>query len=250
MINKQILKSSSNRGFTLIELLVVISIIGMLASVVLASLSGVRSKARDSARIQGLVQLRTALELYRATNGYYPKDSIITVLTIAPKSISAIPIVSGGQPTYISDPSGNDYILYDNHMENIIQSGAMKYSGPYINGSNLYVALIGTTGGIANAMNSTWQVIGGGSTVAGLTIVNLNIEIMNDTPYISWDTTGVSRCILSGDYVGSDVGDQTYSGSENGIRLGTIDHGESGTTVLTCYNSSNQSTSASVSYVN
>ncbi|MEI6305168.1 MAG: prepilin-type N-terminal cleavage/methylation domain-containing protein [Candidatus Taylorbacteria bacterium] len=249
MIHRHILKLISNRGFTLIELLVVISIIGMLASVVLASLSGVRSRARDSARIQGLVQLRTALELYRTTNGYYPKDNSITALTTAPKSISAIPTVSGGQPTYKSDSSGNDYILYDNHMENVIQSGAMKYSGPYTNGSNLYVALIGTTGGIANAMNGTWPVNGGGA-VAGLTIDYLNIEITNDIPYISWDTTGVSRCILSGDYVGSDVGDQTYSGSESGIRLAGMDSGESGTTVLTCYNSSNLSTSASVFYAN
>jgi prepilin-type N-terminal cleavage/methylation domain-containing protein len=60
------------KGFTLIELLVVISIISMLTSVVLASLSDSRKKARDAQRIQSLVQLRTALEMYYADNGNYP----------------------------------------------------------------------------------------------------------------------------------------------------------------------------------
>lgn len=60
------------RGFTLIELLVVISIIGMLSSVVLASLNSARAKARDASRIAQLGQMRTALELYYLDNGYYP----------------------------------------------------------------------------------------------------------------------------------------------------------------------------------
>ena len=59
-------------GFTLIELLVVISIIGVLASVVLASLSDARIKARDTKRIQDLQTLRTAIELYYDKHGHYP----------------------------------------------------------------------------------------------------------------------------------------------------------------------------------
>jgi general secretion pathway protein G len=60
------------RGFTLIELLVVIAIIGVLSSVVLASLNTARMKARDTSRISQLAQIRTALELYYLDNGSYP----------------------------------------------------------------------------------------------------------------------------------------------------------------------------------
>ncbi len=59
-------------GFTLIELLVVISIIGLLSSIIFSSLSSARLKARDAARMQGLVQFRSAAELYTNDNGHYP----------------------------------------------------------------------------------------------------------------------------------------------------------------------------------
>lgn len=60
------------RGFTLIELLVVIAIIGVLSSVVMASLNTARIKARDASRISQLGQIRSALELYYLDNGSYP----------------------------------------------------------------------------------------------------------------------------------------------------------------------------------
>lgn len=63
-----------SRGFTLIELLVVISIIGLLSSIVLASLNSARIKARDTRRMADLEQIRTALELYYDSNGYYPQS--------------------------------------------------------------------------------------------------------------------------------------------------------------------------------
>ena len=63
----------NKKGFTLIELLVVISIIALLASIVLASLNSARVKARDARRIADLNQIRTALEFFFDTNGFYPQ---------------------------------------------------------------------------------------------------------------------------------------------------------------------------------
>lgn len=61
------------KGFTLIEVMVVITIVGLMASVVLAAMSTAREKARDAARVTAVKELQKALELYRNANGgLYP----------------------------------------------------------------------------------------------------------------------------------------------------------------------------------
>lgn len=63
---------SKSRGFTLVELLVVIAIIGLLSSIVLASLNTARQKGYDAKRVSDLRSMQTALELYYSDHGQYP----------------------------------------------------------------------------------------------------------------------------------------------------------------------------------
>ena len=67
--------NTGKQGFTLIELLVVIAIIALLSSVVLASLSQARIKARDAKRFADMRQIYNALQIYQDRYGCIPRTS-------------------------------------------------------------------------------------------------------------------------------------------------------------------------------
>jgi prepilin-type N-terminal cleavage/methylation domain-containing protein len=95
------------RGFTLIELLVVIAIIGILSSIVLASLNTARLKSRDARRIADMKQLQLALQLYYDANSAYPA----ALSSLATTYIATIPTDPIGSVAYTYDQltSGSSY---------------------------------------------------------------------------------------------------------------------------------------------
>lgn len=118
------------QGFTLIELLVVIAIIGILSSVVVASLNSARTKARDARRVSDIKQIQVAIELYYDSQGEYP--DALSKLTTAN--------LGGTLAKEPTDPqTGSSYIY------GYKSTGSPAKRTAYHVGANLETASSGTT---------------------------------------------------------------------------------------------------------
>lgn len=107
-------RSTVNRksfGFTLIELLIVISIIGVLASLGVASFTSAQQKGRDASRKSDLDAVKKALELYKSdtSGGSYPGGNFVGLSsTLVPTYIKTLPNDPKGSPSapiYIYTPA-------------------------------------------------------------------------------------------------------------------------------------------------
>jgi prepilin-type N-terminal cleavage/methylation domain-containing protein len=103
------------KGFTLIELLVVISLIGVLATLVLANLSAARERGRDSERKADLRNIQTALRIYYNDYGFYPAHDSTSIAGCGTGGTSAC--VWG--ETFASDIQTYMSVLPDDPLPNV-----------------------------------------------------------------------------------------------------------------------------------
>lgn len=66
------ISSKKLKGFTIVELLIVIVVIGILATLVIVTFSGIQQRGRDSQRKTDINALAGHISAYYADKGYYP----------------------------------------------------------------------------------------------------------------------------------------------------------------------------------
>lgn len=118
--------SHTQKGFTLIELLVVIAIIGVLSSVVLASMNSARKKARDARRASD-------------------QNSIWAALMMFYDAHNCLPVTNNGTSTCVTgytewDPGGFDTSNAGDFLPFLVAEGYLKVTprDPLNNASYYY----------------------------------------------------------------------------------------------------------------
>lgn len=115
---------TSQRGFTLIELMVVIALIGLFASIILASLGTARAKGRDAKRLSDIKNIQIALQLYYGAHGQYPSCGWknFACLQSALEDDGYMSVVPQG-PLYDSSQAGNMGLGSGYHYDNWCRDG-------------------------------------------------------------------------------------------------------------------------------
>jgi prepilin-type N-terminal cleavage/methylation domain-containing protein len=101
-----------NQGFTLIEIIGVLTVIAILAAMLVPSISGMTSRAKNTRLKHDLVVMDQALQLYRLDHdGLYPEKLEVLINEKYLGNRKQIKDASDGEFIYIVKGSGNAYRL-------------------------------------------------------------------------------------------------------------------------------------------
>src|ERR1044072_8682606 len=100
------------KGFTIVELLIVIVVIGILATLVIVTFTGIQQKARNTKRQTDINAIQSHVEAYYAQNGYYPTLAHMNDATWRSANIKGL------DPDALKDPKGSAQTLVDGPVAN------------------------------------------------------------------------------------------------------------------------------------
>lgn len=105
------------KGFTIVELLIVIVVIGILATLVIVTFTGIQQKARNAQRQTDINAVQSHVEAFYAQNGYYPtlahlNDSTWRATNTKGLDPEALKDPKGAAQTLVAAPAANSY-AYD-----------------------------------------------------------------------------------------------------------------------------------------
>ncbi|MDP8256880.1 MAG: type II secretion system major pseudopilin GspG [Candidatus Alcyoniella australis] len=89
---RMLAQSRREAGFTLLEVMVVLIIIGLLAGIVGVAVIGRVEDARIQTAQTQIANLKSALDLYRLDNGFYPDTEQTLQVLVAPPTSGRIPM--------------------------------------------------------------------------------------------------------------------------------------------------------------
>ncbi len=95
-------RKGRSSGFTIVELLIVIVVIGILATLVIVTFSGIQQKGRNSQRQTDLKAIQSHVAAFYADKGYYP-----TLADLQDSSFRST-YMKGLDPEALKDPKGGD----------------------------------------------------------------------------------------------------------------------------------------------
>jgi prepilin-type N-terminal cleavage/methylation domain-containing protein len=146
---------NKSKGFTIVELLIVIVVIGILATLVIVTFTGIQQKARNSQRQTDINAIDSHVEAYYASAGNYPTYAQLNDATWRASNLKGLDAAA------LVGPKGGTLT----HTNGAATGDAYNYYATESGNTNTECSATGTTDDTACDTFTVSALLEGGSTV-------------------------------------------------------------------------------------